>query len=91
MIFFLYLIFWFKGIKEDKIYLSIDLSLLDSLDTFTKSKTIKFHNKEYSFLEYFKKFIHKENFIECSEFENKFKRTENDLVFFASGHGAVKG
>jgi|GEM_PF-4075136 hypothetical protein len=80
-----------KNISKEQIFLSIDLSILENLDNKTQGKVIKLLGKDYTFTTFFKEHIAKENFINANEFETTFSRGDNDLVFFASGHGAVNG
>ncbi len=80
-----------KGVDKNQIFLSIDLTILENLDNKTLSKKITLLNQEFTFLSFFKKYISEENFIDVKQFETKFKRNDNDLVFFASGHGGVNG
>lgn len=80
-----------KGIDKKQIYLSIDFSILDNLDIKTNGKKINLLAKEYTFLSFFKEHIAEENFIESNEFQKSFNREKTDLVFFASGHGHVRG
>lgn len=80
-----------KGVAENQIFLAIDLNILENLDSKTQNKKIFLLGKEYTFLTFFKTHISAENFIAVNQFEATFKRNDNDLVFFASGHGAVNG
>ncbi len=90
LFFILYLLIS-KGIDKNQIFLSVDLSILDNLDQKTQNKIITLFDKEYTFSSFFKEYIAEENFINSNQFEDKFKRGDNDLVFFASGHGHVRG
>lgn len=80
-----------KCVKKNQIFLAIDLTILENLDTKTQNKKILLLGKEFTFLSFFKTYISEENFIDVKKFEAEFKRDDNDLVFFASGHGAVNG
>ena len=80
-----------KDIDKNQIYLVIDLKILENLNNKTQDKKISLFGQEFTFLSFFENYISEENFIEATEFETKFKRYDNDLVFFASGHGAVNG
>lgn len=80
-----------KGVGKSQIFLSIDLSILENLDNKTQNKVVTLFGKEYTFSSFFNEHIDKENFINSNQFEAVFKREDNDLVFFASGHGAVNG
>lgn len=80
-----------KGVDRYQIFLAIDLSILNKLDLKTQNKKIMLLGKEYTFLSFFETHIAAENFINVHLFNATFKRNDNDLVFFASGHGAVNG
>lgn len=80
-----------KGVAKNQIFLAIDLTILQNLDVKTQYKKIFLLGQEFTFLSFFEKYISEENFIDVSKFEITFNRTDNNLVFFASGHGAVNG
>lgn len=80
-----------KCISRDRIFLSIDLSILKQLDNKTKSKRVNLFGKDYTFSSFFNEHIAQENFISANQFQDKFKRGDNSLVFFASGHGDISG
>lgn len=78
-----------RKIPKERIYIVIDKRILENLDTKTNSKIISINNVSLTFSEYITNNV--DNIIDVINFEKEFIRGNNDLVFIASGHGAVQG
>lgn len=82
-----------KNIPSSQIYLTIDINILASLDSTTGNRSFPFlDNGSLSYRQIFETYIDSNNIIPVEDFEKKFHRDRaKDLVFIASGHGAING
>jgi len=84
-LFFILFILVKNNIVREKIYLYIDLDILEYLNTKTNNKIFQ---DNLTFKEYIKKYS---IFEDIAEFRKFHRNSNENLIFFSSGHGNIEG